>query len=396
MLEDKPNVKYSKDDFAIKEFNYKASLNDKEREIKILENMQPKKFNKDYVENFVTLLHGSKSLKSNYSIQRKKLRAFNSEKRKKKGIYITSPKLEGNLYQYINSEENNNKDEQTIPFPNYLLEEEQNNSNLNDKNNDDNYDDILTESIRNILYKNKDNEDSDSYKEKEKFLYEQLKTKKIFNKINNNITNLKRSNDSNSFSIRNRSNKRKRNILSPIFIKNFDKNLAKSVERRNLRKLTDNQVKNLYFISQLKVFDNIEEIGRKNKILNELKNYKNKKYLDDFEVFKYNKNKWDKKRKELNKNINVIMFNKFNSDNKKYLKKMNIGVNKIKDNAKKFDKDMEIFFSDLNNFIEKNSEYINENISNKESFLQSKRTSFSRKQDIFSKKDRPILISDNK
>jgi len=56
LLEDKPNVKYSKDDFAIKEFNYKASLNDKEREIKILENMQPKKFNKDYVENFVTLL----------------------------------------------------------------------------------------------------------------------------------------------------------------------------------------------------------------------------------------------------------------------------------------------------------------------------------------------------
>ena len=36
--------------------------------------MQPKRFNKDYVEKFVTLLHESRSLKPSYSSARKKIK----------------------------------------------------------------------------------------------------------------------------------------------------------------------------------------------------------------------------------------------------------------------------------------------------------------------------------
>ena len=43
-------------------------------ELKMLENLQPRKFNRNYVEKFVNLLHDSKQLNPKYSIQRKKLK----------------------------------------------------------------------------------------------------------------------------------------------------------------------------------------------------------------------------------------------------------------------------------------------------------------------------------
>ena len=341
----------------------------------MLENLQPKKFNKNYVEKFVTLLHESKQLSPKYSIQRKKLKLEPIRNIKRnKGIYITLPKLDDNNNQI----QNNYYEELNEPFPQYLIDEEQN------KYDDQNYysNSILTDTVRDILYKNKDNNtDSELYEEKEKILYEILKTRKKFHNNNGNNgfysqTEINERNYINSI----KHNKKIRNDLSPSFIRNFDENLSKSIEKKNFKKLTENQVKKLYYISELKLFDSFDEIKKKNKILNTLKNNRNKRYLNDLDMFNYDKIKWDNKRKELNKNINNIMFNEFNTENKRYLKDMRKSVDKLHDNALFIEKDMGKFLNDLNIFIDRNNEYIKENNqSNKDSLIHSKRTSFSRK-----------------
>ena len=206
--------------------------------------MQPRRFNKDYVEKFVSLLHESRSLKPSYSSARKKIKLRHIKTENKKpningnGIYITMPNLENknddDLYRYANPSDNRYTKEDTIPFPNELLEEEdKDENNLYFKNKS--YD-ILTDTVKDILLRDKEKSETESYKQKEKLLYEQLRTKKAFNK--NRFNSAKRINNIPYENNNNYSHRRRKNFLSPKFIKNFDNNLAKSVENNNFKKLT--------------------------------------------------------------------------------------------------------------------------------------------------------------
>ena len=87
--------------------------------------------------------------------------------------------------------------------------------------------------------------------EKQKILYEKLKTRIKFNK--RSYKNYSQSKE----------NKKLRNILSPDFIRNFDPGLAKAMENNKVNKLTKNQSKNLYFISDLNIFDSIDTLNEK-------------------------------------------------------------------------------------------------------------------------------------
>ena len=371
-------------------------MRDKEIELKMLENLQPRKFNKDYVEKFVTLLHDSKILKPKYAIQRKKLKLNpikiinkdNIKNNNKKGIYITSATLDNNN-QYPNINMFDNNEEYAHNLSDYEFDDEQ----------------LLTYSEKDILYNKNDNNDNNDNndsndnneeinEEKGKLLYEILRTKNKFNR-KNKYDKLYSSTEINELpeinnNIINYYIKRKK-YFTPNFIKNFDNSLAKSIEKKNVKKLTDNQVKNLYYISKLKVFDSVDKMRNKSKILNKFKNY-NQRYLSNRDLFKYDKKKWDEKRKELNKNINEIMFNKFNLDNKKYLKHMRKSVDKLHENANYIETDLGKLFNNLNDFIDKNREYIKENNhSNKESSKHSKRTSFIKKQSLNLKNPNPLL-----
>jgi hypothetical protein len=355
----------------------------------MLENLQPRKYNKNYVEKFVTLLHESKLLKNKYSLHRKKLR-LNSINRvannnSNKGIYITLPKIENNT-PYVNTNDDNNNDKNTIPFPQYLIDEEEN------KNDNNKYNTILTDTIRNILHKDELNNKLESYREREKLLYEILKTKKKFNiKRKNKLYSSTEINQLND----NINNEKKHNYLSPKFIRNFDYTLAKSVERKNAKLLTDNQVKKLYYISELKLFDSFDKIREKNKILNEMKNHQKKNYLNNLDMFRYDKEKWENRRNELNKNINDIMFKKFNSENKDYLANMRNYVDKLHEDKNSIEKDLGPFLNDLNIFIDRNSEYLKDNNpSNLESRLHSNRASFSRKPRMSIKNPKILSLQD--
>ena len=191
------------------------------------------------------MLHDSKKLKPKYSIQRKKLKINpikiinkdNIQNNNKKGIYITSATLDNNN-QYPNINIFDNNEEYTHNLSDYELDDEQ----------------LLTYSEKDILYTKNDNHDNNNIneetnEEKGKLLYEILRTKNKFNK-KNKYDKLYSSTEINELpeinnNIINYYIKRKK-YFTPNFIKNFDNSLAKSIEKKNVKKLTENQVKNLY------------------------------------------------------------------------------------------------------------------------------------------------------
>ena len=292
-------------------------------ELKRIESLQPKKFSKYYLEKFCTILSESNlNTSEKYFIQRKNLRHnIKNLKKEPKDFYITS--------RYF--EEKNNK------------------NNRNEIYNTDIYQDyILSEEKEGFLTNNNNYEE-----EREKLLYEKLKTRKNFYN--------KGSNDNHNINIDSFIKKNKQNILSPNIIKNFDANLAKAIENNKIDKLTENQIKNLNYISDLNLFDSIDTLNKKKEILKKIKNQKYKKYLNNISLFQYDSKKWIERRKELNKNINEIMFNKFNEENHKYLSSMRKGIEKTNENAKKIELNLNKFFNEVDNFIEKQSEYIKEN-----------------------------------
>ena len=299
-------------------------------ELKRIESLQPKKFSKYYLDRFCTILSES-NLKNEqkYFVRRRNLKNnINNKSEEKKELYITSQNFDEN----DNEEEN----EYNEIYPEYLLIKER--------------EGFLTNS---------------SYdEEKEKMLYEKLKTKENFNKRSyKNINSLKG-----------------KIILTPNFIKNFDVNLAKKKEKNKMNKLTDNQAKNLYYISDLNIFNSIDKLNDKKEKLKKIKNQKNK-YLNNISLFNYDSKKWNEKRKELNKNINEIMFNKFNKENHKYLNNMTKGINKTLENARNIENNLNIFFGEIDDFIDKQAEYIRENNppSSSESRPYSKRNSLNKR-----------------
>jgi hypothetical protein len=315
-------------------------------ELKRIESLQPKKFSRYYIDRFCTILNQS-NLKNNmkYFIQRKNLK-YNMKKdpEEKDDLYITSQNFEEKNDDY----ENDNND----IYPEYLLYE--NNEGILTNNYDD---------------------------EREKMLYEKLKTKENFNnrRSYNNINN---KNKISSLKENETILKRKYN-LSPNFIKNFDPNLAKAIENNKINKITENQAKNLYYISDLNIFKSIDVINDKKEKLKKIKHQKNK-YLNNINLFNYDSKKWNEKRKELNKNINEIMFNRFNTENSKYLNNMRKGINKTSENATNIENNLNIFFDEIDDFIDKQVEYIKENNpqSNSESRNFSKRNSLRRRSRI--------------
>ena len=402
MLDAKNNTNEIKTVENKKDFIIKSPKKEKELELKMLSNLQPRKLNRNYVEKFVTLLHGSKDLKPNYFRQRRKLRlnsikiknVNNGRNANRNGIYITLPKLDDNI-QNQNMNTYDNKDDYSISVSQIISDEERNKIDSYSNN-------ILTDTIRNIVYKNTDNNlDLDLYEQKEKLLYEKLKTKKQFH-LNNlsNKNSLYLSTETNKLInnynySNNNSPKKRKKLLSPLFIKNFDESLAKSMEKNNMNKLTKNQIKKLYYISELKLFDSFDKIREKNKILNEMKNHQKKNYLNNLDMFRYDKEKWENRRNELNKNINDIMFKKFNSENKDYLANMRNYVDKLHEDKNSIEKDLGPFLNDLNIFIDRNSEYLKDNNpSNLESRLHSNRASFSRKPRMSIKNPKILSLQD--
>ena len=314
-------------------------------ELKRIESLQPKKFDKYYLDRFCTILSRS-NIKNNlnYFIQRKNLEYnIKNPTEDKEDLYITSQNFEEK------NDDNENDNNEIDPI--YLIYEDK--------------ESFLT--------------DNNEEEEREKKLYEILKTKEKFHKNShknrNNIHSLKA--------------KKGKFTLTPNFVRNFDPNLANAIEKNKMDKLTENQSKNLYYISKLNIFNNIDSMNEKKEKLKKIKHQKNK-YLNNISLFNYDSKKWAEKRKELNKNINEIMFNRFNTENHNYLSNMRKGIDKTNENAIHMEYNLNIFFDEIDDFIDKQVEYIKENNppSNFESRAYSKRNSLQKKFKVTKEKDK--------
>lgn len=304
----------------------------------MLKNLALKKIDKKYADKMFDLLYNSKNLTENYSEKRINLDKEITDKNNinknikdnsKNGIYITLMKPE------------------------------------NIKSN------IVLPSILNS-YPNED----DSYKistlmvnRKGKEIYDQLKTKI---NLNNNFKSIQ---NKNIGKLKYKGILPKIKIpkyLTPMkkkaeqeskfkleFISGFDKNLAENIKNKEYSKITRNQRRNLNYISELQLFNHLDKIREKNKIMNEIKGYTKRKVLLKKDIFEYNKQKWENNPKKSNLNENILDIDKFNNDNQKFLSELRSRINKINTESKDTETDVMIYLNNVDDFINKYPRTIN-------------------------------------
>ena len=325
---------------------------EKDREIRILEGFLNKKLSRDYVDKLTILLHNSKN-KLNYSEKRNNIKKAIYKLDENNELYLTLPKLKNkqnkkpvNYYAKTETTEYTNNKISSNPSPKKYYDE----------------DDILDESIKEILYDKEDNNINTKNEEEEKgkILFEQLKTKYDSFEIGEN-------NESNS--VKNKRGKYKslpklekkqipseyKLIATPKQISEFDYNLGKSFVNGNLRYLTKSQKEKLAYIAELNLFNSIDRLKEKNNMIKDIKHgNKNKNnFLMPIDFFKYNAEKWKKISNERNKNYNNIAISQLNEENKVKLDLMKENVNKLNFDAIIADKEVNKTIKNINYFLNK-------------------------------------------
>lgn len=314
---------------------------EKDREIRIIENLYEKKLNKDYIDRLITLLYNSKN-KLNYSKKRNNI---------KKAIY----KLDENNEFYLTLPKIKNKNKNNIGMNNYTKTEttESTNNKITSKDSPKKYYDEeendLDENIKEILYENDYNEFDKKEEEKRgKLLFEQLKTRyENFNFENKNkyknLSKFKKKQIPSEYKL----------IATPQQISEFDYNLGRSFVNGNLRYLTKFQKEKLAYIAELNLFNSIDRLKEKTNMIKEIKyDNRNKKIkLMPIDFFKYDAEKWKKYSDEKNQNYNDIIINKLNDENKNKLNAMKDYVNKLNIDALIADKEVIKTINNINNFL---------------------------------------------
>ena len=329
---------------------------EKEREIKMIENLHKKKLSKDYVDKLIVLLYNSKN-KLNYSQKRNNIKKAIYKLDENNELYLTLPKLKNrNKNVYANNyaktettEYSNNKITSNNPSPNRYLDDEE----------------ILDENIKEILYDNEDKNDivkKEEEEEKGKILFEKLKTRYDSFDLEDNNNLRSEDNVKNKKKYKSLPKLQKKQIPSeykliatPQQISEFDYNLGKSFVNGKLRYLTNGQKEKLSYIAELNIFNSIDRIKEKANLIKELKNEnKNKKkLLMPIDFFKYDSEKWKKISDERNKNINDIVITKLNEENKDKLNVMKEYINKLNMDAFMAEKDVNKTINNINFFLTK-------------------------------------------
>ena len=319
---------------------------EKQHQINFLHDLFRKKLNEDYLKKLSLLLYSSKYT-PNYAAKRNNIAQTVYKFDDKNELYLTLPKINNNQNYnegydgYIKTEANVNE---------YFIENENNHPEFSKEE----YEDILDDSIKEILY-NDNNINGDE--ERAKLLYEKLQTKyENFDYSNSKNKKLPKisSNVNNSASIPSEY----KLIATPKQISEFDYNLGKSFVNGNLQYLTKSQKEKLAYIAEFNLFNSIDRINKKKTMLNNMKNNNRsesrKKGLMNIDFFNYNGKKWKKITEERNKNLNEIAINKINDDNKNQLSRMKDNVTKISGDAYWADKDVNKAIEDINGFLRKN------------------------------------------
>jgi hypothetical protein len=168
-------------------------------------------------------------------------------------------------------------------------------------------------------------------------------------------------------------------ILLQRRIMDIDPILGQKINQNKANSLTKNQQLNIFYLSELEVYNNLDKLNKKKIILNKSKNQflrKNKVFLKD--LFHYDKEKWDKISYERNYNVNEAKIKEYNEENKQKLNYFKNNIDKLEVEKDKTEKDVQEALSHIESFLQKNSASIsttpvNEKIQTQRSFKKIKK-----------------------
>jgi hypothetical protein len=305
----------------------------------------------------------------NYSEKRNNIKKAIYKLDENNELYLTLPKLRNkgnkvgvNNYTKTETTEYSNNKKTSNPSPKKYLDD----------------DDILDESIKEILYDNEDNNKTNKKEEEEKgkILFEQLKTKyDSFDIEDNNPKSPNKNIYDKKTKYKSLPKLQKKQIPSeykliatPKQISEFDYNLGKSFVNGNLRYLTKLQKEKLAYIAELNLFNSIDRLKEKENIIKEIKHgsKSKKKLLMPIDFFKYDAQKWKKITDERNKNYNNIVISQLNKENKEKLDVMKENVGKLNIEAFVADKEVNKAINNINYFLSRyGAETVSDNSSKK-------------------------------
>ena len=168
-------------------------------------------------------------------------------------------------------------------------------------------------------------------------------------------------------------------ILLQRRIMDIDPILGQKINQNKANSLTKNQQLNIFYLSELEVYNNLDKLNKKKIILNKSKNQflrKNKVFLKD--LFHYDKEKWSKISYERNFNVNEAKIKEYNEENRQKLNYFKNNIDKLEVEKDKTEKDVQETLSHIDTFLQKNSASIsttpvNEKIQTQRSFKKIKK-----------------------
>lgn len=337
---------------------------ERDREIKLLQNLFSRKFDQDYIDKCSLLLYRCKKT-NNYPVKRMHIKKTIYNFDENNDLYITLPKF--NSLNKNMKEKSKTIDYSTKEINNYFITDKNEFTEKEDKY----FDDLrkkINEGIENdnLNFNTINNEEvEEEINQKEKRLYNILKTRYPTMPNDNHASiNLPKIVDK-----RNREE-----ILLQRRIMDIDPILGQKINQNKANTLTKNQQLNIFYLSELDVYNNLDKLNKKKIILNRSKNQflrKNKVLLKD--LFHYDKEKWAKISYERNFNVNEAKIKEYNEENRQKLNYFKDNIDKLEVEKDKTEKDVQETLSHIESFLQKNSASIsttpvNEKIQTQKSF----------------------------
>ena len=275
---------------------------ERERKLKVLKNLS-KKYDKDYIDKCTLLLYRSKKTK-NYALKRQNIAKTIYKYDENKDLYVTLPKFKS-VHKNMKKKQ---KTTEYFPKGNYFITDknqftekeneyfEQLKNNINEGFENDNY---------NFNTISNNNGFDEEISEKEQRLYNLLKTRYPKNTdINININD----NSGKNKILKNLPKilykKKREEMLLQKRISDLDPKLGKKIKENKTNFLTKDQQFKIYYLSELKVYDFLDNMKNKIHKLNKSKSQSKNSFLKREkliinDLFHYDKDKWAKIQKSL-------------------------------------------------------------------------------------------------
>lgn len=327
---------------------------ERERKLKILKNLS-KKYSKDYIDKCTLLLYRSKKTKD-YPLKRRNIQKTIYKYDENKDLYVTLPK-----FNSVNK--NMKKKQKTVeyfPKGNYFI---------TDKNQFTEKEDKFFDELKNNINEGFENENynfntisnnngiDEEISEKEQRLYNLLRTRYPNNSNINTITNDAYTKNSILKTLPKILHKKKREeMLLKQRISDLDPKLGKKLKENKTNFLTKNQQLKIFYLSELKVYDFLDNMKNKIHKLNKSKSQHKNRFLKREkliinDLFHYDKDKWEKINQKKNYNDNEAKIKELNEDNSKKLMHFKSSLSDLEAIKRKTDYDIKETISNIDDFI---------------------------------------------